>query len=270
MNTRNLGIIGLGNMGMALLDRLIAVDFPHFEKYYIYDLLKEKTQLYENQKKVQICNDEKEVMQKGNYVFFAVKPQVIANLLKTLKESNPRDKIIISILAGTPIETFIKELGVQNYYIRAMPNIAFQIGEGAAGVALDSRLDKDRTDVVKELFNVMGTAVFCEEKDLDVITGLSGSGPAYFFMILEAMADGAVKMGLSRDKAYKLAAQTAIGAGKMLLTGQKHPGQLKDMVTSPAGTTIEAISVLEKVGIRSALIEAVEAATKRAQMLKPK
>jgi pyrroline-5-carboxylate reductase len=148
-----------------------------------------------------------------------------------------------------------------------MPNINFLVGEGAAGITMDPRLKIKEQEIIQRLFACSGKSVMCEEKDIDIVTGLSGSGPAYIFLVIEALADGAVRMGLQRDKAYNLAAQTVIGAGKMVLEMKKHPGELKDMVTSPGGTTIEALTVLEKGGFRSLLIEAVTAATEKARSL---
>jgi pyrroline-5-carboxylate reductase len=264
------GIIGLGNMGSAIISQLLKKHPPEFELYYVFDIQKEKAQTFTQFNQVSIAQNEIEVAKNSDYILFAVKPQVISSVIDKLKPLNLHKKIFISILAGTPLSFFQNNFDDTNYFIRVMPNIAILVGEGATGICIDPRLDGKKAQIVQDIFNCVGKVITCEERYLDIVTGVSGSGPAYIFIIIEAMADGAVKMGLPRDKAYILAAQTVIGAGTMVLELKKHPGELKDLVTSPAGTSIEAISVLERGNVRSIFIDAIEAATKRAQALRPK
>jgi pyrroline-5-carboxylate reductase len=259
------GFIGLGNMGSALISSVLKQEVKIFDTIYVYDLLSEKLSQFSQNEDIETCNDLEKLVVKSNFIVLAVKPQSMQNLLISIKNFDLKDKIFITIAAGLKISFYQNILGNNISITRVMPNTPYLVGEGAAGIVYDTNLSEEHKIIVKNLFEFGGKVISCEEKLIDVVTGLSGSGPAYIFMIIEALADGAVKMGLGRSQAYKLAAQTVLGSAKMVLETGKHPGELKDMVASPGGTTIEAISVLEKHKIRSALIEAVVAATKKSQ-----
>jgi pyrroline-5-carboxylate reductase len=258
---RSAGFIGLGNMGNALLMSLLKNNFQDFNKYYIFDIDEEKMLPFKTTSHISICSSVQEVVNSSDFVLIAVKPQFMQIVLDDIKKTESSHKVFITIAAGLQVAFYKKTLGKEYKIVRVMPNTPYLVGEGAAGITLDDRLDDESRAVVKAIFEQSGRVILCDEKYLDVVTGLSGSGPAYIFIIIEALADGAVKMGLPRKQAMKLAAQTVVGAGKMVRDTEIHPGELKDMVCSPGGTSIEAISVLERAGLRSTLIDAVEAAT---------
>ena len=260
-----IGFIGLGNMGGALLGSLLKSENQLFKKYLIFDILENKTQIYKKEPKVEICKEVVKLIESSKYILIAVKPQTMESLLNEIKNHEISEKIFITIAAGLKTEFYKNILGKKIKLTRVMPNTPYLIGQGAAGISFDRDLNEDEKQKIKNIFDLNGKAIICEEKYLDVVTGLSGSGPAYVFIIIEALADGAVEMGLDRESAYLLAAQTLLGSDKMVLDTGKHPAVLKDMVTSPGGTTIEALRVLEEGKIRSTLIEAVIAATKKSQ-----
>jgi pyrroline-5-carboxylate reductase len=187
--------------------------------------------------------------------------------LKGIAASVDQTKTIISIAAGTTIAFVAGRLPAKARIIRVMPNTPALVLAGAAGIAKGEYATAQDLQIAEAIFSAMGKAVVVEEKHLDAVTGLSGSGPAYVFLFIEALADGGVKMGLPRDVATLLAAQTVLGAAKMLLEGGRHPAELKDLVASPGGTTIAGLHALERGGLRGIVMEAVEAATSRSKEL---
>jgi pyrroline-5-carboxylate reductase len=198
----------------------------------------------------------------------AVKPQLMAEVLKETAGELDMSKLVISIAAGVPLRAIESLLQKELRLIRVMPNIAASVKESATAISAGKHAKKEDIELAMAIFNSVGRAVFLRENYLmDAITGLSGSGPAYLFIIVDALADAGVKMGLSRKDAQFLAAQTVLGAAKMLMETGEHPGQLKDRVTSPGGTAIAGIHTLEKGGLRTTLINAVEAATQRSKEL---
>ena len=208
-----------------------------------------------------------EAVASGDIIILAVKPQNMGDVLQEVSKSVTKSKLVISIAAGITtsfIEGFLKK-GMR--VIRVMPNTPALIGEGAAALAAGTNASEADLTLAQQIFNAVGITVIVKEDLMDAVTGLSGSGPAYTFLIIEALSDAGVKMGLTRDVALKLAAQTLVGAAKLCLKGDKHPGQLKDMVTSPAGTTIAGIKALENGRLRGTRMDAVEAATLRSKEL---
>jgi pyrroline-5-carboxylate reductase len=263
----NLGIIGLGTMGGILLQSVLKKNLVHFKKYNVFDVVADKLKTFGDNSQIQICEDIKQLVNSSDMIILAVKPAQMESVLKEMLQTKIENKTIITIAAGLKINFYRKILGDSCFITRVMPNILFSVGEGAAGIAMDPKLSQNASTIIQDIFKTAGKIILCEENKLDVVTGLSGSGPAYIFIIIEAMADGAVKMGLPRKDAYTLAAQTVLGAGKMVLESNSHPGVLKDMVCTPGGTTIEAISVLERGNLRSTIIDAIEACTKKSQSL---
>ncbi|MDG1897293.1 MAG: pyrroline-5-carboxylate reductase [Fuerstiella sp.] len=203
----------------------------------------------------------------ADIVFLAVKPQVMQTALAALDPLTLSSKLVVSIAAGVTISTLESGLPSGTRLIRVMPNTPCLIGRGACGVSRGSCATDDDEKIVNELLETVGLVENVPEKLLDAVTGLSGSGPAYVFQIIEALSDGGVKVGLPRDMATRLAAQTVAGAAEMVLETDEHPAALKDAVTSPGGTTIAAIHEMEKAGVRAALMNAVAASTKRSQEL---
>ena len=212
--------------------------------------------------------DNVEAVKVSDIVVYAVKPQIIASVLKETAKYLDMSKLIISIAAGVPMAAIESCLQKDLRLIRAMPNIAVAVKEGATAIAAGKHALKDDIKLAKAIFDSVGRCVFIDENILmDAITGLSGSGPAYIFLIVDALADAGVKMGLSRQDALFLSSQTVLGAAKLLIETKEHPAQLKDRVTSPGGTAIAGIHTLEKGGLRTTLINAVEAATNRSREL---
>ncbi|QDU22834.1 pyrroline-5-carboxylate reductase [Urbifossiella limnaea] len=195
----------------------------------------------------------------------AVKPQYVADVLAEIRPALQPRHLVISIAAGVTLAQLTAGLGDAVRIVRVMPNTPCLVGASASGYA--TRGDGPDAAVVGKLFGAVGQAVRVSESQLDAVTGLSGSGPAYVYVMIEALADGGVKAGLPRDVAQKLAAQTVLGAAKMVLDTGRHPGALKDAVASPGGTTIAGLHALERAGVRAALMDAVEAATRRASEL---
>ena len=252
-------------MGIALLLSLLKENVDLFEQYNAFDILEVNIAKFTQDARVNGCASVKDVIDNSDVILLAVKPQHMEVLLKQISGLNISKKNFISIAAGLAVDFYRQILGSDCFITRVMPNTPYQVGAGAAGITIDPKLDDSAVSLIKDIFEAGGKVIICEEKYLDVVTGLSGSGPAYIFVVIEAMADGAVKMGLPRDQAYKLAAQTVLGAAEMVLQTGKHPGELKDMVTSPGGTTIAAISVLENGKLRATLMNAVEASTNKSK-----
>ncbi len=257
-------------MGGILANSLLKNNFEAFEKYIFYDIESEKLTPFANYENVVISDSIANLVEQSDFILLAVKPFVMEKVIKEIAESNYDEKVLLTIAAGLKISFYREILGDRCYIVRIMPNILFSVGEGCAGIALDPKLPEDKAAIVQDIFKISGKVTLCEEKNLDVVTALCGSGLAYIFMVIEALADGAVRMGLPRKDAYTLASQMIIGAGKMVLENNSHPGVLKDMVCTPGGTTIEALSVLERGGLRSLFINAIEAATKKSQALSSK
>ena len=267
MFKKELGIIGIGKIGSALLRRFISSNTINHNSIIIYDIDNDRLKTCSNEFDVSIAENIPELVKNSNYILIAVIPQVINDVLKEIKEVISEQQVIISIAAGITInhiETYIsKSVGI----IRIMTNSPALIGEAATAIAINKIVNEKELSFARNLFKSVGMVVELDEIHLDAVTGLSGSGPAYIFIIIEALADGGVKMGLSREISVKLAAQTVLGSAKLLLETKKHPGELKDMVATPAGTTITAIHEIESAKLRATLIRAVEAATLKSRSL---
>jgi pyrroline-5-carboxylate reductase len=208
-----------------------------------------------------------QVVAASDVVFIAVKPQYVAPVLREVRPQLTKDHIIVSIAAGVTLNTLKEAAGEDARIVRVMPNTPCLVGETAAAMCLGGRADENDAEIISTLLSAVGKIYKVDEKLLSAVTGLSGSGPAYVFVMIEALADGGVRAGLPRDIAQQLAAQTVLGSAKMVVETGKHPGVLKDMVTSPAGTTIAGVHELERAGVRAAFINAVYAACQRADEL---
>ncbi len=217
--------------------------------------------------KVRTSTNLKEAVAASDILLLCVKPQTLPSVLENIKESIRPDHLVISIVAGVRIAFIQQMLGTKLGIVRTMPNIAATVDEGAAAVAFGEHVTADQQKIAKSIFEAVGDVVVVAEDQLDAVTGLSGSGPAYIYMVIEALIDGGVKMGLSRDIATKLAIQTVLGSAKLAKTSGLHPAILRDQVTTPGGTTINAIHELESHGLRAMLINAVVTATRRSEEL---
>lgn len=267
MDEENLGIIGVGKIGSAILKRLNETNTISNDKIIIYDIDEMKCKSNSNEFHVKTAENNIDLVKNSKFILLAVIPQVIDKLMEEIGKHISPDQTIISIAAGVSLNHIKKYINDEIGVIRVMTNTPALVGSAATVIAHNHHVNTFQLEYVKKIFNAVGIVIELEEKHLNAVTGLSGSGPAYIFIIIEALADGGVKMGLPRDIAIKLAAQTVLGSAKLLLETNKHPGELKDMVATPAGTTITAIHKLESAMLRATLINAVEAATLKSASL---
>lgn len=260
-----LGIIGGGVMAEAILSRLIASNLYPANAIFVSDPQEERRGFLQRTYQVNVTADNQVIADQGNIILLAIKPQVFDSVAEKLQFSNSQ-ALIISILAGVPLsrlETAFRDHPI----IRVMPNTPATVGAGMTAIALGKDVTEGQVITAKAIFEAIGEVVVVSESLMDGVTGLSGSGPAYVAIMIEALADGGVAAGLPRAIAEQLALQTVLGTAQLIQESGIHPAQLKDRVTSPGGTTIAGVSALEKAGFRSALIEAVKAAARRSQEL---
>ncbi len=264
LNDKKIGFIGSGNMGAAMISGLINSGASKPENIACSDVSEEKLQEISSKFGVQTSTSNSEVATRSDIVILAIKPQIMVPVLQEIKDCLDISKIVISIAAGVPLAAIESCLNKDLRLIRVMPNVAVAVREGASAIAAGEHTHKEDIDLAMAIFNSVGKCIFLKENNLmDAVTGLSGSGPAYIFLIVDALADAGVKVGLARQDALLLASQTILGAAKLLIETGEHPGLLKDSVTSPGGTAIAGLHTLEKGGLRTTLINAVEAATLR-------
>lgn len=264
---RTIGFIGAGNMAEAIIRGLLEAKLVTANQIIASDIVEAKRQQIHLRYGIQTVIEGRDVGMKASILMLAVKPQDMEAALKGIAASVDQTKTIISVAAGITIAFIAERLPAKARIIRAMPNAPALVLAGAAGIAKGEYATAEDLQLAEAIFSAVGKAVVVEEKHLDAVTGLSGSGPAYVFLFVEALADAGVKVGLARDVARLLAAQTVLGAAKMVLESGRHPAELKDMVASPGGTTIAGLHALERGGLRGILIEAVEAATIRSREL---
>lgn len=268
LNDKKIAIIGTGNMGEALVGGLIVSQSSKPNKIICTDVRQEKLDQIKAKYKVRTTTNNLKAVAEADIIIYAVKPQIMAATLTETAAKLDMSKLVISIAAGVPLAAMEACISKDLRLIRVMPNIAASVKEAASAIAAGAHTTEDDVQLAMEIFNSIGKCIFLKENYLmDAITGLSGSGPAYIFLIVDALADAGVKMGLSRRDSLLLAAQTVLGSAKLLIETQEHPGQLKDRVTSPGGTAIAGLATLESGGLRTTLINAVEAATLRSKEL---
>jgi pyrroline-5-carboxylate reductase len=264
MKSRRIGMLGAGNMAGALIRGLLASKSVTADQITASDVRADHLKELEAEYGIKTFSDNKKLAAASNLVVLAVKPQVVDRVLDQMADAFAPDTLLVSIAAGVPIRSLEARLPSHVRVVRAMPNTAAIALAGATGIAPGSRATDEDIEVTQALFAAIGRSVVLDESLIDAVTGLSGSGPAYVMVMIEALADGGVKVGLHRDTALLLAAQTVYGSAKLLLETGEHPGRLKDMVTSPGGTAIAGLHTLESGGLRRTLIDAVDSATKRA------
>ena len=260
-----IGFIGTGNMGSSIIKGILSAKFEKSENINIFDLDKEKVNNLVKEYGVNAVNSEKELAKNSDIIVLSVKPHIIPVVLKNLSENVKKDTIILTIAAGISISVIENALGEDKKVVRTMPNTPAQVLSGMTAVTFNKNIENSEKEIIFKLLNSFGKSVEIEEKLMHAYTGISGSLPAYVYMFMEALADGGVLCGMPRNKAYEIVAQTVAGSAKMLLETGKHPGQLKDEVCSPAGTTIEAVRVLENGNFRGNVIEAVVACTEKSK-----
>lgn len=267
MKGKKISFIGGGKMGEALIRGMLEAKIVGIDQITVSDVISERRDYLGKTYGIAVTNDNIKAVETGDIIILAVKPQVISKVLEEISQAVDKNKLLISIAAGIGIEILEAHLGEERRIIRVMPNTPAQVREGMTAISPNNHALPEDIETAKEIFGAVGKVVRMEEKLMDVVTALGGSGPAYVCLFVEALANGGVKMGLSAKDAYQIATQTVLGTAKMILETGKHPAQLKDEVTSPGGTTIEGLSVLESKGVRGALIKTVEAATKRSKKL---
>jgi pyrroline-5-carboxylate reductase len=262
-----IGFLGAGRMAEALARGFLAAKLAAPSDLFAHDVVPDRLQFWRDAGLGATPGDNRSVCRSSELIFIAVKPQAVGSLLKEVAADVTDRQLVVSIAAGVTIAKIEQQLGGPKRIVRVMPNTPCLVGAAASGIAAGAGATGEDLATVVRLFESVGVARVVAEPLLDAVTGLSGSGPAFVFAMIEAMSDGGVRAGLPRDTATALAAQTMLGAAKMVLETGEHPGALKDAVASPAGTTIEGLSVLERGGVRGAIIDAVFAAARRSKEL---
>lgn len=254
-----LGFIGTGNMASAIMGGIIKERILVADEIIGSDVFEAGRKKVKELYGIHVTADNKEAAEKAETLVLSVKPQFYASVIAEIKDIVREDQLIITIAPGKTLTWLEEQFGKPVKIIRTMPNTPAMVGEGMTAVCPNSRVTEEEQKYALEILGAFGKTEIVAERLIDAVVSVSGSSPAYIFMLIEAMADAAVAEGMPRAQAYKFAAQAVYGSAKMVLETGKHPGELKDMVCSPAGTTIEAVRVLEERGFRSAVIEAMKA-----------
>ncbi|WBW95176.1 pyrroline-5-carboxylate reductase [Oceanirhabdus sp. W0125-5] len=262
-----LGFIGCGNMARAMIGGIVNGKAFLPENIIASDLTQKNLDAASKEYGILGTTDNNEVAQKADILVLSIKPDLYSVVIDGIKDKVKEDAIIVTIAAGKNIRGTEKLFGKKVKVVRVMPNTPALVGEGMAGMCANDEVTNEELEQVQKIFNCFGKAEVVSEKLMDVVTAVSGSAPAYVYMFIEAMADAAVLDGMPRDKAYTFAAQTVLGSAKMVIDTGMHPGVLKDMVCSPGGTTIEAVAVFEKEGLRNAVISAMRKCRKKSNEL---
>mgnify|MGYP002516475533 FL=1 len=252
---KKLACIGTGAMGGAIMRAVCNKFDPN--NITVSNRTLEKGKSFANDTGCRFADNNKDCIKDAKYIFIAVKPAFLSDLFVEIKNDIPSDAVVISMAAGVKIEKL--ESFTKARYVRIMPNVPAQIAKGMTALSCNDNITSEELSDITEILETAGKVEQVPEKLMDCVTGVSGSGPAFVFMFIEAMADAAVRCGMPRKQAYTYAAQTVMGSAALVLETGKHPGELKDSVTSPAGTTIEGVAALESNGMRNAVIEAVTA-----------
>lgn len=258
--------LGAGNMASALIKGMVRAGTP-VTNIIATTRRAERAAELSKQFQISVTLDNLEAAKRADVLVLCVKPQGLEALLAQIRPAVDARTLVISVAAGVPMAALSGRLGSGARLIRAMPNTPCLVGQGATALAQGPNATDQDVTLATRMFEAVGITVSLDEYQLDAVTGLSGSGPAYVFLIIEALSDAGVKVGLSRHVALKLAAQTVLGSAQLLIETGAHPGALKDQVTSPGGTAIAGLHTLEAGGLRTTLMDAVEAATSRAEEL---
>ena len=260
----NIGFIGCGNMAKAMIRGIL--EKTDREMVQVMASAKTKASIEKSAKELGIlAGSNEETAAFADVLFLAVKPQFYEDVISQIRDHVKKEAVIVTLAPGKTLEWLSQQFGGTRKIVRTMPNTPAMVGEGMTGVCPGENISEEDLALVMKLCAMFGKAQCVPERLMDVVTGVSGSSPAYVFMMIEAMADGAVADGMPRAQAYEFAAQAVLGSAKLMLETGKHPGELKDMVCSPGGTTIEAVRVLEDKGFRSALIEAEKACVRKSR-----
>lgn len=261
-----IGFIGGGAMAEAIICGIVAQPSFNSQEIYVSDHKVKRCGYLKNKYKINASVGAQSFINSLDVVILAIKPQVAVKAIEEIKNDVGKNTVIISIIAGLTLDSLEKDFP-GNPVVRVMPNTPMAVGEGMSAIALGNKAQKKHGEIAEKIFASAGKAIIVEEKLIDAVSGVSGSGPAFIFVIIDAMSDAGVKAGLKRDAAIELAAQTVLGSAKMVLESGLHPAQLRDQVTSPGGTTIEGVYVMEQRGVRGAMIEAVTAAVEKSKVM---
>ncbi len=264
---KKIGFIGCGNMGKAILGGLIASGQVLPGQIWVYTPSPDKVAALHDQYGINAAQSAQEVAQVADIVFGAVKPNMMVKVLSDITSSLNKETLVVSIAAGVTLDQLARALGHDRKIVRAMPNTPSLVNAGMTSITPNALVTAEEVADVLNIFRCFGEAEVIAEAMIHPVVGVSGSAPAYVFMFIEAMADAAVLGGMQRAQAYKFAAQAVMGSAKMVLETGKHPGELKDMVCSPGGTTIEAVRELEARGFRAAVIEAMNKCMEKSELL---
>lgn len=263
---KNIGIIGYGNMGRVIVSSILNTEIVSPNAIMVSDSSIEKMEELKKTN-INICDENKQTAEYSDVLILAVKPDILLDVVNEIKDFIKDEAIIVSIAAGITMDTIEGAFGHKTKIIRAMPNTPAMVGEAMSSLCHNKNIQEEDLKFVFDIFSSFGKVQIVDEKMMDVITAVAGSSPALVYMFIEALADGGVLQGLPRSYAYKMAAQAVLGAAKMVLETGIHPGELKDKVCSPGGTTIEAVYVLEKRGFRSSVIESVARCTEKSKYI---
>jgi pyrroline-5-carboxylate reductase len=267
MLKQTIGILGAGKIGAAIARGVIHAGLVTSEQVMASDVSEPLRQSIADELGIKVTSNNRQLCEFADIVILAVKPQIVDSVVNELAANFTKEKLLVSVAAGVPLFRIEAALPPGSRVVRVMPNICCVVGAGAAGYAGGAHATAQDLEMVGSILNSFGVGLPVDEHYLDAVTGLSGSGPAYVFLFIEALADGGVKVGLSRDVALKLALQTVYGAARLALESKKHLGELKDEVTSPGGTTIAGLYALEQKSFRGTVMDAVISATARSQEL---
>lgn len=254
-----IGFIGLGNMATAIISGLLENELVKKDEIIGACKTNESAEKINKAFGIMASTDNKAVAQRSDVIVLAVKPQFIDEVISEIKGDIKEEALVISVVAGKTIEYIKDRFGRDIHIVRSMPNTPALIGQGITGVCYGENVTEKEKEFARKFFGATGLYEEVPERLINAVCSVSGGGPAFVFMIIEALADGGVEAGLPRKTAYKLAAQTVLGSAALMLETGKHPGELKDMVCSPGGTTIAGVRTLEEKGLRAALMDAVKA-----------
>lgn len=267
---KKIGFIGSGNMGGAMIAGIRKAELVSGDALMASDKTAEGLKRLKDIYGILTTFDNKEAAAFADILFLAVKPYMFSEVIAEIKDSIKEDTIIVSIAAGQTIKSIEEAFGKPIKLVRTMPNTPAMVGEAMSALCPNEQVSEEELSMIKQIFDCFGVAEVVNESLIDAVIGVSGSSPAYVYMFIEAMADAAVLAGMPRKQAYTFAAQAVLGSAKMVLETGMHPGELKDMVCSPGGTTIEAVAELEKHGMRSAIIEAMKACMDKSKEMSQK
>ena len=260
-----IGFIGCGNMAKALIGGILKKGLVRPEDILASDRSEQARETAEKTYGIRVTEDNSRTAQEADYLILAVKPQFLADAISGFREAVREDAVILSLAPGKTLAWLEEQFGRPLHLVRTMPNTPAMAGEGMTALCPNGAVTEEEKRGAEEIFGSIGKTAFVAENLMDTVTGVSGSSPAYVFIFIEALADAAVEGGMPRAQAYQFAAQSVLGSAKLVLESGRHPADLKDMVCSPGGTTIEAVRVLEKNGFRSAVIEATAACIEKSK-----